>query len=296
MAWFGEKQAQSLGYDLLANAFIDWLKNGSADRRPLVMGILNVTPDSFSDGGQFFDIQRAANHAAQMIHDGADLIDIGGESTRPGARPVDPDEQMRRTIPVIESIRQQFDTTLSIDTTSSAVAAAALDAGASIINDVSAGRDDAATLPLAAARVAPIILMHRRGTSATMQNDPRYADVVTEVISFLQQSRDAARSAGVGDDKILLDPGIGFGKTTEHDLALLRNVDRLRDLGCPVVVGASRKKFIGKLTGETDPAGRTTGSIATAVWSVARGADIVRVHDVFQTVQAVKVAKEFRQW
>ncbi|MFW5858013.1 MAG: dihydropteroate synthase, partial [Planctomycetota bacterium] len=193
-------------------------------RRPLVMGILNVTPDSFSDGGRWCAPADAVAHALAMVADGADCIDIGGESTRPGADPVDPDEQIRRVVPVIEGIRAAATVPISIDTTRAAVAAAALEAGAGIVNDVSAGRDDEALLPLAADRGAGLVLMHMRGSPRTMQRDPAYEDVVAEVTAFLAARRDAATAAGVAADRIVLDPGFGFGKTASHNLTLLRRL------------------------------------------------------------------------
>lgn len=253
------------------------------------MGVLNVTPDSFSDGGRYTSVDSAVAHALEMVSAGADLIDIGGESTRPGAQAVPPDEQIRRTAPVIEAIRRQVDVAISIDTTSAPVAAAALDAGAHIINDISAGRADAQLLPLAAARGAPIILMHMLGSPATMQNNPAYENVTADVAGFLHDRMAAAVEAGVHMERILLDPGIGFGKTVQHNLQLLREMDRLRALGRPLVIGTSRKRFIGAITGEEQPERRVYGTAATIAWAVANRAGVVRVHDVGPMRQVVQM-------
>jgi dihydropteroate synthase len=270
------------------NEFSNWL--ATPHRRPLVMGVVNITPDSFSDGGRYFDPEAALALARQMVADGADLLDIGGESTRPGALPVAPEEQIRRVRPVIETIaRQKWPVTLSIDTTSAEVAKDALDAGANVINDISGGRHDPAMLPLAAARAVPIALMHMQGTPQTMQNAPVYADVVREICKFLLQAARRALAAGVKQDHILLDPGIGFGKTMVHNLQLLASLRTIADLGYPLLVGTSRKKFIGTLTGDPNPADRRIGTAASVGWSIAQGAAIVRVHDVADAVKVVKV-------
>jgi dihydropteroate synthase len=259
--------------------FYIWLDK-AVNRRPLVMGILNVTPDSFSDGGRYAGA-GAITHALEMARAGADLIDIGGESTRPGAEPVDGAEQLRRTIPVLQGIRSSgLEIALSIDTRSAQVAQAALEAGATIVNDVSAGRHDPEMLAMVSRARASMILMHMRGEPGTMQVSPKYEDVTGEVAEFLHDRIEAAVDAGVHLGRILLDPGIGFGKTNEHDLQLLREMDRLRALGRPVVIGVSRKRIIGTITGRTDAADRVFGTAAAVGWSVARGAAIVRVHDV----------------
>jgi dihydropteroate synthase len=259
-------------------------------RRTLVMGILNVTPDSFSDGGKFFDCDAAMERAREIVAEGGDVIDIGGESTRPGAEAVDVDEQIRRVVPVIQGIvGMKSEVVISIDTRSAKVAEVALEAGANWINDVSAGRDDAEMLPLAGKRGCPIVLMHMQGTPATMQVNPSYADVVADVKKYLGERIEAARSAGVAEEKILVDPGIGFGKTLKHDLALLRGLKEIAGVGRPMVVGVSRKKFIGKITGETEPKKRTFGNAAAIAWSVANGAGVVRVHDVGAMKQVVQV-------
>ena len=256
------------------------------------MGILNVTPDSFSDGGKFIDSDKAAARAGEMVGEGADIIDIGGESTRPGALPVESKEQIRRLVPTIEKIvAMKLPALLSVDTTSSKVAEAALDAGVHVINDVSAGRDDARILPLAAKRSCPIILMHMLGKPRTMQNNPVYSDVVGEVKDFLKERVEAAKGAGVKEEHILVDPGIGFGKTAEHDLGLLRKLKSFADLGRPVVVGVSRKKFIGKITGETEPEGRVFGTAGAVAWAITNGGAIVRVHDVRAMSQVVRMVE-----
>ncbi|MBI5866776.1 MAG: dihydropteroate synthase [candidate division Zixibacteria bacterium] len=255
-----------------------------------IMGVLNCTPDSFSDGGRFMSVETAVAHARQMIVDGVDIVDIGGESTRPGSLPVDPAEQIRRTIPVIERIRSFWDGPISIDTTKATVASAALSAGANWINDISALRDDAEMADIAAKSVSMVVLMHMQGTPRTMQTAPDYSDVVTEVRDFLQQRADFALRSGVRDDHIIVDPGIGFGKRQDDNLAILANLPRFAELGYPVLVGASRKSFIGKITGDDTP-DRLEGSLAAAVWAALHGARIVRVHDVAATRKALLVAE-----
>ncbi|HTL30522.1 MAG TPA: dihydropteroate synthase [Tepidisphaeraceae bacterium] len=274
---------------MTADEFNLWLGDGK--RRPLVMGVLNVTPDSFSDGGKFFDAHAAAREAAAMESAGADLIDIGGESTRPGSQPVSPEQQLERILPVIRAIRNVSPITLSIDTMRAAVADAALDAGANLVNDISAGRDDAEMYPLVARRKVPIVLMHMQGMPATMQDHPTYQNVAVEVELFLRERMTLAISAGIKRRNILVDPGIGFGKTTEHNLTLLRGLKGLRRLGRPVVIGTSRKGFIGKIIGEPDPMHRQFGTAATIAWALANGAAIVRVHDVGPMVQVTKMVR-----
>ena len=272
--------------------FRRWLARDSAEREPLVMGVLNVTPDSFSDGGlSDAGVEAALAAAERMAADGADLIDVGGESTRPGSLPVDPAEQVRRVVPVIRAFRGRWPLVISIDTTRADVAAAALDAGADLVNDISAGRDDPAMLPLVAARGVPVILMHMQGTPATMQLSPTYSDVTAEVVAFLADRLAAAVAAGVAAGQVLLDPGIGFGKTAGHNLDLLRRLPSLARLGRPLVVGTSRKGFVGRITGEADPRQRVFGTAATVAWSVANGADIVRVHDVGPMKRVVRMTR-----
>ncbi|SDW88014.1 Dihydropteroate synthase [Thiocapsa roseopersicina] len=262
------------------------------DTPPLVMGILNVTPDSFSDGGRYSETAVAVQHALAMIDEGADLIDIGGESTRPGAQPVPAAEQERRVIPVILRLRECVprSTAISIDTTSARVAEAALDAGADWINDTSAGRDDPDMLALAADRDVPIVLMHRQGMPDAMQQNPLYADVVAEVRDFLVQRIEAALATGITQEKILTDPGIGFGKTLEHNLALMAGLGELVRLGPPVLLGASRKRFLSTICREPDLAALMPATCATTTIGVLAGVKVFRVHDVAGNRQAADVA------
>jgi len=253
------------------------------------MGILNVTPDSFSDGGEFLDSQAAIDQGLKMIADGAGIIDIGGESTRPGAEPVSPAEQIRRVVPVIEKLNRQAEIPISIDTTSSDVAQAALEAGASIINDISALRFDEQMVQLAARADVPVVLMHMLGKPRTMQEHPTYSDVVEEVKSFLASRIEFAISAGIKQSQIVVDPGIGFGKTVEHNLTLLRNIRQFQELQVPVLVGPSRKSFIGKILEIKDPKERFYGTAAAVSWCAAEGVQIIRVHDVKEMSQTVKL-------
>jgi dihydropteroate synthase len=254
------------------------------------MGILNITPDSFSDGGVHFDHPRALHGALQMIEDGADLIDIGGESTRPGAEEVPLDLELERVVPVIEALRMRSDVPISVDTRKARVAEAALDAGADIINDVSALRHDPEMRALAARRGVPVILMHMRGEPGTMQEHARYGDVVADVKRELAAWRDEAIAAGIAAERILIDPGIGFAKTYDHNLELLARCHELCDLGT-LVIGASRKGFIGHITGREGAAERMAGSLATVAAAVRGGAQVVRVHDVKETVDFLKVLR-----
>ena len=255
--------------------------------RPLVMGVLNVTPDSFSDGGRYLDAGAAVEHGRQLIAEGADLVDVGGESSRPGAEPVAEAEELRRVLPVVEALAGEV--RVSIDTVKPEVARAAVAAGASLVNDVSA-----TLAPVAAEIGAAYVVMHRQGTPATMQRSPSYDDVVAEVTDFL--AREAATARDLGIEEVWVDPGIGFGKTIDHNLSLLRHLDRVVGTGFPVVVGTSRKSFLGLLVGRSDgahgpaPVGdRLEASVATATWAMAHGARMVRVHDVLPTIQAAKV-------
>lgn len=269
--------------------FEKWLFSERQARRPLVMGVLNTTPDSFSDGGKFDRVDAAAAHAEAMADEGADLIDIGGESTRPGSSRVSADEQIRRVVPVLRRVAQRLPVAFSIDTTQSEVAAAALDAGAAVINDISAGRDDPDMFSFAARNRTPIVLMHMLGHPATMQVAPRYEDVTAEVSGFLNERLIEAGIRGIDPERILLDPGIGFGKSTRHNLELLRRLMELTVLGRPLLVGVSRKRFIGEITGVSEPSQRIFGTSAAVAWSVANGASIVRVHDVAAMAQVVRV-------
>src|SRR5205085_7054457 len=264
-------------------------------RRPLVMGVLNVTPDSFSDGGRFASAEQAIGQAERMVADGADILDIGGESTRPGSQGVEAEEQLRRIVPVIRSIAKRLPVLLSVDTASSQVAAGALDAGADLINDISGGRGDAEMLPLAARRNVPIVLMHMQGTPATMQQSPSYGDVVQEVKDFLADQIRVARTTGIAEHRVLIDPGIGFGKTMGHNLELMRRTREFTSLGRPLVLGTSRKGFIGTITEEPVPAERLFGTAASVAWSVANGAAVVRVHDVRPMRQVVRMIRAIQR-
>ncbi len=262
----------------------------SLGQRTFVMGILNVTPDSFFDGGRYFDPSRAAGHALEMVAEGADLIDVGGESSRPGSVPVPVEEEARRVWPVIEAIRRESGVPISVDTTKAAVAAGALDRGADIVNDISALHFDPGMAPLVAERCVAVVLMHMQGAPQTMQTAPQYRDVVGEVRAFLAERAWAAEGLGVAKDAIILDPGIGFGKTAAHNLALLGRLDALVDLGYPVLVGPSRKSFIGRVLGLDDPGERLEGTLAALAHCVAGGAAIVRVHDVKAAVRVARMS------
>ena len=255
------------------------------------MGVVNVTPDSFSDGGEFLDPDAAVSHGLRLAGDGAAILDVGGESTRPGADPVAADEELRRVVPVIERLAAEAaGAEVSVDTTKHAVARAALEAGATIVNDVSAFRFEPELAGLVAEHGARCCLMHMLGEPRTMQQDPRYEDVVSDVKSFLEDRLAFAVDEGIPAERVLLDPGIGFGKTVEHNLALLRRLDELVAIGCPVVVGTSRKSFLGKLAGGRSERERLPGTIATTVIAWERGATVFRVHDVLQVGDALAVA------
>jgi len=263
--------------------------------RPRVMGVLNVTPDSFSDGGRFLARDAALAQARALVTAGADILDVGGESTRPGADPVPQDEELARVVPVIERLRAEGLTVpISIDTRKAAVARAALAAGADLFNDVSALSYDAASAGVAAEAEAEaaVCLMHAQGDPRTMQDAPRYADVLLDVYDFLSQRVAAAEAAGIPRARILVDPGIGFGKTVAHNLALIRGLAILHGLGCAILFGASRKRFIGALADAPDPAGRMPGSIAASLEGLRQGAQVVRVHDVAEMRQALRVWAE----
>lgn len=277
--------------DSIANA---WLVAHGRDiplrAGALVMAVLNITPDSFSDGGMFLDPGAAVAQGELLVRDGADILDIGGESTRPGSHPVPPAEQIRRVLPVIAQLRDRTNVPISIDTRSAQVAEAAIEAGAHIVNDISALRCDEALADVVAQRRAGLVLMHMQGSPETMQTDPHYDDVVADVRGFLAERAGFAMSAGIGRQQIVLDPGIGFGKRLDHNLRLMRHVDRLAELGFPVLVGPSRKRFIGELSGA--PANeRLPGTVAACLAVVARGAQIVRVHNPATVRQAIAVAR-----
>ena len=264
--------------------------------RPLVMGVLNVTPDSFSDGGDFLSPDAARRQAQQLVADGADIIDIGGESTRPGSEPVPADEQLRRILPAIEAVRRASDSVpISVDTRLGSVAEAALDAGADLVNDIFALRDDAHLARVVAKRRVPVVLMHMKGRPATMQQAPTYVDVVSEIGSFLQDRIEAAERAGIDRDRMIIDPGIGFGKTTEHNLTILRGLAALLELGRPVLLGPSRKRFIGQVLGIDEPKRRQWGTAAVVAYAVAAGVHIVRVHEVAEMRQVARMAWAIRQ-
>jgi len=261
----------------------------------LVMGVLNVTPDSFSDGGQFINRDKAIEQGIKMAAEGAAIIDVGPESTRPGAQAVTADEQIRRAIPVIAKLAKKTKAcpprriNISIDTTNYEVAKAALDAGANIINDITALADERMT-QLAAKRAVPVVLMHIQGTPRTMQVEPKYKDVVREVLKFLLDRAKRAEKFGIPKQRIFIDPGIGFGKTVEHNLRLLANIDKFVKAGYRVLIGPSRKRFIGKLTGKENPVDRTFGTAAAVALCASAGVSIVRVHDVAKMLDVVKIA------
>lgn len=253
-----------------------------------LMGVVNVTPDSFSDGGLFLDPEAAIAHGRELAEDGAEILDVGGESTRPGAEEVAVEEELRRVVPVVEGLRD-LDARISVDTSKAPVAAAALDAGAEIVNDVTALRGDPEMAALCAERDCGVVLMHMLGSPRTMQDNPRYDDVVAEVKAFLAERLEAAVAAGIPEERIWLDPGIGFGKTLAHNTELLRRLGELRELGRPLVVGASRKSFIGHLDGS--PASeRLGGTVASSLLAALNGAEVLRVHDVAEMRQALALA------
>jgi dihydropteroate synthase len=263
----------------------------NVSRRGLIMGVLNVTPDSFSDGGKFFALENAIEHGVIMASEGADIIDVGGESTRPGAEPIGADEELRRVIPVIDQLRSKIDVPISIDTSKAEVARAAIQAGASIVNDVTAGRGDEGMLPLVAETNSALIIMHMQGTPKTMQNQPRYSDVVSEIADFFLQQY--ARSIGYNIDPmaIAFDPGIGFGKTLEHNLQVLAQLEQLRTHDRPLVVGVSRKSFLGKVVDSRDLEDRLAPAVALTSLLRARGADVLRVHDVRENTGALRITE-----
>ncbi len=248
-------------------------------RRPLLMGIVNVTPDSFSDGGRFLDARSAVDQALQLISDGADLLDIGGESTRPYAEAVAAEEELRRVVPVVDGICRQASTPVSIDTSKAVVAEAAVDVGAEIINDVTGLAGDPGMIALAVRTGVGLCAMHMLGTPQTMQADPRYSDVVEEILTYLAQRRDALIAAGIERERICLDPGIGFGKTHQHNVTLMAHCGRFVELGCPVLIGHSRKGFLGKVLGDKE-ADRDAATAGAAMAAAAQGVQILRVHNV----------------
>ncbi len=260
--------------------------------RVKIMGILNVTPDSFSDGGRFDSLDKALSQAERLIADGADILDVGGESTRPFAPAVDTAEELRRVIPVITGVRKNHRIPISIDTTKSEVAERALDAGADIINDISALRHDGEMVALVRKTAVPVILMHMQGSPSTMQVDPRYDDVVADIIAFFRERVDWLTSQGVARQRLIVDPGIGFGKTVAHNLSLLKHLDEFsRHLGLPVLLGHSRKRFLGEITGVKSEAERDTATAVAAALCATKDIAMVRVHNVALTRQALQVAE-----
>jgi len=277
----GQQDQESLIWDLGSRKLM-------CGRKPLIMGILNVTPDSFSDGGKHFDPGNAIRAAIEMEADGADIIDIGGESTRPYSDAVDAEEELRRVLPVIEGLRNKIKIPISVDTSKSSVAAAAIDAGAEIINDVSGLEGDPRMAQVATSRDVGVCVMHMRGTPQTMQDDPRYENVVQEIKKYLKSRLEACIQHGIAQQRICLDPGIGFGKTHEHNFELLRNIQTYRELDVPLLIGHSRKGFIGHLLGDKN-ADRTAATIGVSLAAALSGAHVLRVHDVRPTADALNL-------
>ena len=264
-------------------------------RQGLIMGVLNVTPDSFSDGGNFFDTETAVEHGVRMAAEGAHIVDVGGESTRPGAEGVTAEEELRRVIPVIERLRRKSEVIISIDTSKAEVARAAIRAGASIVNDVTGGRGDEGMMPLIAETKSALIIMHIKGTPRTMQIAPQYTDVVSEISDFFRQQYDRAIVYSIDPMAIAFDPGIGFGKTLEHNLELLGQLEQLRTCDRPIVIGVSRKSFLGKLINSAQVSDRLAPAVALTSLLRTRGADVLRVHDVKENANALKVAEAILQ-
>jgi dihydropteroate synthase len=270
------------------------LISGKPRNAPRIMGILNITPDSFSDGGNFLDRGLALEHASRMASEGADIIDIGGESSRPGSTPVSEKEELRRVLPVIRAVAGKLKVKVSIDTYKPAVARAAVGEGATIINDISGLRHAGGMAAVAAKSGASVVIMHMLGKPRTMQKNPSYVDVVSEICGFFRERMEFALDKGIKPGRIMLDPGLGFGKKLSHNIEILGRFGEFKSLGVPVVAGVSRKSFIGALTGVECPADRISGSISAAVWCALNGADILRVHDVRETAEALKIIKAVR--
>jgi len=266
-------------------------KEYDLSRRTLVMGVLNITPDSFSDGGQFLEPRKAVEQGRRLVDEGADILDVGGESTRPGSRPLPPEEELRRVIPVIEELSGKISIPISIDTRKAGVAEGALQAGAEMVNDVSALRHDGDMAEVVARWKVPVVLMHMRGTPETMQTDPHYDDLIGEIRGFFRERMDFAISRGIAREGIILDPGIGFGKSLEegHNLILLKHLRSFQDLGQPLLVGTSRKAFLGRIL-NLPPGEREEGTLATVAVAIQNGANIVRAHEVKRTRRVVQVA------
>jgi dihydropteroate synthase len=269
------------------------IRESARQERILVMGIVNVTPDSFSDGGRHDDAERALAHARRLVAEGADLLDVGGESTRPGAEPVPVDAELDRVLPVIDAIVAELDVPVSIDTMKAEVMRRAVEHGAAMINDVN-GLRDAEALETAAGLDVPVCLMHMQGAPRTMQHEPRYTDVVDDLLAFFRERVATCRQAGIRDDNLVLDPGFGFGKTLAHNLTLLDRFPAFRAFGLPLLAGISRKSMLGRITGRDAPDERVAASLAAAVMAAERGADILRVHDVAETADAVKLIHALR--
>jgi dihydropteroate synthase len=259
-------------------------------QKTYIMGILNVTPDSFSDGGQYFDKSAAIKRAIQMVEDGADIIDIGGESTRPGSQPLAIEEELRRTLPVIEALTKEINAPISIDTYKSEVAKRALDAGAAMVNDISGLRFDPEMPKVVSAYKVPVVIMHIKGTPKDMQKNPVYEALIPEIMDYLRESIKSAKESGIAEDMIIIDPGIGFGKTFEHNLEIIHNLYNFTLLEKPVLVGLSRKAFIGKILGDVPAGERLEGTASAIAISIINGANIIRVHDVKEMAKVAKVA------
>lgn len=265
------------------------------DKKTYIMGILNVTPDSFSDGGVFFDKKKAIERAFRLVEEGADIIDVGGESTRPGSEPVSAQEEIRRTIPVIEAIASKVKVPVSIDTYKSEVARRALDAGASIVNDISGLRFDPDMPKVVAEYGVPVIIMHIKGRPKDMQQNPAYEALIPEIMDYLRISMRLAEKFGISREMIIIDPGIGFGKTFEHNLQIIKNLKEFTKLGRPIAIGVSRKAFIGKILGDVPPSERLEGTAAAVAVSIFNGANIVRVHDVKEIAKVAKVTDSIKR-
>ncbi len=260
---------------------------------PKIMGIVNVTPDSFSDGGQFLSTSKAIEHALRLVEEGADIIDIGGESTRPGAETIPVEEELKRVIPVIEGLSKRTTTKISVDTRKAQVMEQAIEAGCHIINDVSALTYDDMSLSVLEKSKIPVILMHAKGTPKNMQDAPQYEDVIEEITQFFTSRISACLEQGILKENIIIDPGIGFGKTLDHNLSIMKNIDKFLHFEPPILIGASRKRFIGELTNANKTEDRLGGSLATAIWCADKGANILRVHDVAATKQALDIWAAF---
>lgn len=259
-------------------------------KQTYLMGVLNITPDSFSDGGDYNNLEAAFQRAAALVEAGADILDVGGQSTRPGAKQISPEAELERVIPIIKRIRKHLNVPISVDTTRAEIAQQAVQAGADLVNDISGGTFDAAMLTTVAALEVPIILMHIRGTPETMQQLTDYEDLVGDIIAVLRERIAAAEKAGIARSRLLIDPGIGFGKTAEQNLELLRQLDQFQTLGVPILVGTSRKSFIGKILNQDDPKQRVWGTASTCCAAIAQGADLLRVHDLPEMWEASRVA------